>query len=258
MWIMYDYLSIRSQLINIDALDQEFEKSEKEINTFNEKYNNIQMNFEHLKSLNYKLRSVTSLERDKKSKRKQLSDQEKNEQKKQVETNGILSLIASNASSIASSLNGKEIKFKNLVDFYSNAKNPLKRIPAQWPSKGLLVNEYGVKADPATNQILSHFGVNIATNISAPVRATADGMVLFIGKDDELINLIVIDHGNGFVTRYGYVTNPEVEEGDLVLQNDTIARVSNIGTSNDYRLYYEIILNGVTQDPIQYINKKQM
>lgn len=258
MWIMFDYLSIRSQLVNIDKLQLEFEEKEKQIKTFNEKYDKIQMNFEHLKSLNYKLRSVTSLERDKKNKRPKMSDQEISDQKNQVQQEGILSIIASNGEKIVSNFNDKEIKFKNLEDFYSEVKNPLKKVPSQWPSKGLLINGYGVKADPYTNQILSHFGINIATNMNADVRTTADGMVLFVGRDDDLSNLIVIDHGNGFVTRYGFIINPEVEEGDVVQKNDVIAKVANIGTSSDYRLYYEVVFNGVTQNPMPYTTEKKM
>ena len=258
MWILVDYLSIRSQLVNIDKLRLDYEENEKQIKVFSEKYSKIQMNFEHLKSLDYKLRSVTSLERDKKNKRQKISDQEKANQKIKAKQEGILSIIASNGDKIVSNFNDKELKFKNLEDFYSDIKNPLRRVPSQWPSKGLLINGYGVKADSSTNQILSHFGVNIATSINASVRSTADGMVLFIGKDDELINLIIIDHGNGFVTRYGYITNPEVEEGDLVQKNETIARVSNIGTSNDYRLYYEIVFNGITQNPVPYITENNL
>jgi murein DD-endopeptidase MepM/ murein hydrolase activator NlpD len=258
MWILVDYLSIRSQLVNIDKLRLNYEENEKQIKVFNEKYNKIQMNFEHLKSLDYKLRSVTSLERDKKNKRQKISDQEKTNQKIKAKQEGILSIIASNGDKIVSNFNDKELKFKNLEDFYSAIRNPLRRVPSQWPSKGLLINGYGVKADSSTNQILSHFGVNIATSINASVRSTADGMVLFIGKDDELINLIIIDHGNGFVTRYGYITNPEVEEGDLVQKNEPIARVANIGTSNDYRLYYEIVFNGITQNPVPYITENNL
>ncbi|MBT4288133.1 MAG: peptidoglycan DD-metalloendopeptidase family protein [Deltaproteobacteria bacterium] len=258
MWIMIDYLSIRSQLVSINKLQLEFEEKEKQIKIFNEKYDKIQMNFEHLKSLDYKLRSVTSLERDKKNKRQKMSEQEIANQKIQAQQEGILSIIASNGEKIISNFNDKEIKFKNLEDFYSEIKNPLKKVPSQWPSKGLLINGYGVKADPYTNQILSHFGINIATNMNANVRTTADGMVLFVGKDDELSNLIVIDHGNGFVTRYGFITNPEIEEGDLVQKNDIIAKVANIGTSSDYRLYYEVVFNGITQNPVPYITEEKL
>ena len=94
--------------------------------------------------------------------------------------------------------------------------------------------------------------------MNANVRTTADGMVLFVGKDDELSNLIVIDHGNGFVTRYGFITNPEIEEGDLVQKNDIIAKVANIGTSSDYRLYYEVVFNGITQNPVPYITEEKL
>ena len=251
--MIYDYFSIRSRLINIEQAKTSFEEKKKQLEEFTEKYKSIQMHFEHLKSLNYKLRLFTSLERDGRKKRTILSEEEKTAQIKLARSDGILAIISSDADEIDVNLNYERFKFSNLARFFSINECPLNRIPQGQPVKGLFMNEYGVRADPITNQIISKHGINIATSNNSPVHSTASGLVLYVGKDSDLKNLLILDHGNGYITRYGYIGNIKVKEGELVKKGDVIARTNSTEESIESHLYYEVTLNHITRNPIRHV-----
>ena len=115
------------------------------------------------------------------------------------------------------------------------------------------MNEYGVRTDPVTNQMISNYGISIVTSNNAPVHSTASGLVLYAGKDENFDNLLTLDHGNGYITRYGYLGTIEAEAGDLVEKGDVIAQMSNTEQAAGSHLYYEVSLNHITQNPIKYI-----
>ena len=252
-WMVYDYFSIRSQLIGIEQAESSFEEERRQIEEFTKRYESIQMHFEHLQSLNYKLRLFTSPEGDRGNRRGAVTEEERAAQKKLVDSKGILAVISSNADELNADLSGERIRFGNLTEFFSANECPLNRVPRGWPVKGLLMSEYGVHADPITTQIVSNHGISIATSNDAAVRSTASGLVLYAGKDNDFDNLLTLDHGNGYITRYGYVGNIGVEEGELVKKGDVIARMEGTEESIGPRLYYEVTLNHVTRNPIDYM-----
>ncbi len=66
-------------------------------------------------------------------------------------------------------------------------------------------------------------------------------------------NVLIIDHGNNFMTKFGHISQFEVEVGDVVRKGDIVAQVGNTGRTTGPRLYYEVILNDIPQNPAKYI-----
>lgn len=118
-----------------------------------------------------------------------------------------------------------------------------------WPVDGNLLSSYR-DGDP-TRQ-----GIDIAATGGAPVRATADGTVVYSGSG--LVGygeLIIIKHSDQWLSAYGHNRNRMVNEGELVKGGQQIAEVGRSGASRDM-LHFEIRYNGKPVDPLLYLPKR--
>jgi len=101
-----------------------------------------------------------------------------------------------------------------------------------------------------------HPGVDFAAKIGTKVKATADGKVVFAGWDDVYGNVVMIDHGNDYITYYGHNLKVLVKVGNTVHRGDGIALSGSSGRSSAPHLHYEIKRNGVAIDPKEFINQR--
>ena len=89
--------------------------------------------------------------------------------------------------------------------------------------------------------------------MGTPVLAPADGIVDYIGRKDDLGNMVSLDHGYGYLTRYGHNSKIIVRAGQQVRRGQVIAFVGSTGRSTGPHLHYEVFRNGVLVDPSDYI-----
>ena len=125
--------------------------------------------------------------------------------------------------------------------------------PSIWPTKGYLTDGFGWRTHPFTGKRNFHYGQDIATQLGNDIVATADGFVLVVAHQNALGNLIVIDHGFGFTTRYAHLSGFDVKEGDRVKRGQVIGFVGNTGRSTAPHLHYEVRVFGKAQNPLNYI-----
>jgi murein DD-endopeptidase MepM/ murein hydrolase activator NlpD len=125
--------------------------------------------------------------------------------------------------------------------------------PSIWPTKGYLTSPLGFRIHPLTGKRDFHNGQDIATQYGNKVIATADGVVLVAEHWDYLGNLIIIDHGFGFTTRYGHLASFNVKEGDRVKRFQVIGFVGNTGRSSAPHLHYEVRYFGKPLNPMNFI-----
>jgi len=151
-------------------------------------------------------------------------------------------------------------KAKNIqerLEFVESAmekqKVRLAQTPSIWPTKGYLTSPLGWRTHPLTGKKDYHNGQDIATQFGNKVIATADGVVLVAGTWDYLGNLIIIDHGFGFTTRYGHLASFNVKEGDRVKRFQVIGFVGNTGRSSAPHLHYEVRYFGKPLNPMNFI-----
>lgn len=133
---------------------------------------------------------------------------------------------------------------------YSNSTTP-----SIWPSKGVITSPYGSRVDPVTGFTSAfHEGIDIADDYGTPIVATASGVVTFAGyTDGGYGNLVEIDHGNGFVTRYGHNSAVVVTVGMTVKQGQMIAAMGSTGKSTGAHVHYEVRVNGTPVDPMVFL-----
>lgn len=148
-------------------------------------------------------------------------------------------------------------KVENTLKYVNNVidlqKVRLASTPSIWPTKGYLTDGFGWRTHPFTGKRNFHYGQDIATQLGNDIVATADGFVLVVEHQNTLGNLIVIDHGFGFTTRYGHLASFNVKEGDRVKRGQVIGYVGNTGRSTAPHLHYEVRAFGKTQNPLNYI-----
>jgi murein DD-endopeptidase MepM/ murein hydrolase activator NlpD len=147
----------------------------------------------------------------------------------------------------------QSISFQELDNFFKNQKSLLSSTPSIWPTRGWVTSGFGFRKSPFTGLREKHEGWDIAARNGAPVRTTADGVVVVEGREYGYGNLVEIDHGYGLVTRYGHNSKHFVKVGDRVKRGQVVTLVGNTGRSTGPHLHYEVLLNGVPVSPKNYI-----
>ncbi|MEJ2696668.1 MAG: M23 family metallopeptidase [Candidatus Sulfobium sp.] len=98
-----------------------------------------------------------------------------------------------------------------------------------------------------------HSGLDIAAEPGEPVRATADGIVIFAGWSGNNGNLVAIEHGLGFRTYYAHNRKVVVKVGQKVKRGQVISYVGSTGRSTGPHVHYEIWHEGKRVNPKKYI-----
>jgi murein DD-endopeptidase MepM/ murein hydrolase activator NlpD len=132
---------------------------------------------------------------------------------------------------------------------------------SQTPSSTPLTNTYvsapfGERIDPITGGHEFHKGLDLDGQIGDPIHAAADGIVMRAEFDNGGYgNVVDIDHGNGYATRYGHCSKLLVKVGDLVHAGDVIAKVGATGHATGPHLHFEVWINGAPVNPQPYLSK---
>lgn len=98
-----------------------------------------------------------------------------------------------------------------------------------------------------------HRGVDLNGDFGIPIYASNAGVVSYSGYHWSWGNNIVIDHPNGIQTRYAHCTELLVDVGEVVMQGDLIATLGSTGVSTGPHLHFEVMVDGVEQDPMNYV-----
>jgi septal ring factor EnvC (AmiA/AmiB activator) len=121
------------------------------------------------------------------------------------------------------------------------------------PTRGELINRFGT---PRSDSGLSWKGLFIRGANGEEVRAVATGQVVFADWMRGFGNLMIIDHGQSYLTIYGNNEALLKQVGDQVKSGDTVATVGNSGGNPDSGLYFEIRHQGKAFDPMRWVSLK--
>jgi len=123
-----------------------------------------------------------------------------------------------------------------------------------WPMKGHVISNFGAMDDGGRND-----GINIAADYGEPVRAAADGTVSYAGNDLKSYgNLVLIRHGDGYVTAYAHAERMVVNRGDHVTKGQVIAYAGNTGDVREPQLHFEIRRGTRPIDPRPLLRPQQV
>jgi hypothetical protein len=147
----------------------------------------------------------------------------------------------------------QEASFSQLGRFLENKRNRLSSTPSIWPVRGWLTGEFGYRRSPFTGQKQLHEGLDIAIGIGTPVVAPANGVVLFSGVMPGWGHAIVLNHGYGYRTFFAHNSKNVASRNQKVKRGEVIGYIGNTGNSTGPHLHYEIHVNGVPRNPLNFI-----
>ena len=126
-------------------------------------------------------------------------------------------------------------------------------VPNSRPVDVAVGSGFGFRTDPFTGAAALHTGLDFPTEVGTPVHAAAGGVVLATEYHPEYGKLVELDHGNGLVTRYAHNSKVLVKSGDLVKRGQVISEVGTSGRSTGAHLHFEVLVDGVPQDPAKFL-----
>lgn len=131
-------------------------------------------------------------------------------------------------------------------------------VPTQLPvTSANLGSTFGWRIDPFTGRSALHTGLDFPSAPGTPIHAAAGGVVVTQEYHQEYGNLIEVDHGNDLITRYAHASRVFVKKGDLIKRGQMIAEVGTTGRSTGPHLHFEVLVQGVPQDPQKFLQAGQ-
>jgi murein DD-endopeptidase MepM/ murein hydrolase activator NlpD len=113
-----------------------------------------------------------------------------------------------------------------------------------WMSSG-----YGYRSDPFSGRRLFHQGIDFAGAEGGPIFSVAGGIVSLVESHPQYGNMVEIDHGNGYMTRYAHASKVLVSEGQIVKRGQQIAEIGSTGRSTGPHVHFEVLREGQTVNP---------
>ena len=162
--------------------------------------------------------------------------------------------IRNNISETEEAVGGKDIEYKkakentSFAPVFSTAEilSPIEN--------GRYTSYFGYRINPISGDYAFHSGLDIAAPEGTKIRATFNGKVIKSGYDTQAGNYLYLSHDDGFVTFYCHCSELLVPIDTVIRQGETIALVGSTGYSTGPHLHFEVIVNGETRNPKNYIS----
>ncbi len=116
-----------------------------------------------------------------------------------------------------------------------------------WPTQGSITSPYGMRWGKM------HYGLDIGASRGTAIVAADSGVVVYSGRRGNYGYMVEINHGNGYVTRYGHCSQLLVSKGAKVSRGQLIAKVGSTGYSFGNHLHFEVLYQGVNKNPINFL-----
>jgi septal ring factor EnvC (AmiA/AmiB activator) len=125
-----------------------------------------------------------------------------------------------------------------------------------WPVEGKVAIPYGTQKDPQFNTPIFRSGAYIQSGADTFAKAVYNGKVVFAEWFKGYGQLVIINHGDGYHTLYGSLSEIFTKVGDIIKVKQIVGRVGNSGILNAPGLYFELRYKGKPLDPLQWLKKR--
>lgn len=147
-----------------------------------------------------------------------------------------------------------EIDLSNLQSFMLAQSSLIAATPSLLPINGWISSGFGYRRHPYYGTYKLHAGVDIVADPGTPVRAPANGLVIFSGLRSGYGKVVVIDHGYGIRTLFAHNSKLFINAGSAVKRGQLISEVGSTGRSTGPHLHYEVRKNGVPVNPVTFFS----
>lgn len=121
--------------------------------------------------------------------------------------------------------------------------------------KGWMSSRFGRRTDPFNGHIAWHSGVDFAGKLHSDVVVVAAGVVTWSGDRNGYGQMVEVNHGGGFSTRYAHNNENLVQVGDVVKKGQVVAKMGSSGRSTGPHVHFEVYKHGRAVDPASYIHR---
>ncbi len=257
-WMVKDYLRIKSQIPALANLQKENRLQKGQLASLAQKIDQISRKMIELKEFDHKLKVMVNLETD---------DEPSNflgiggsdpsvlnpDYTVEEAHHKLVRLMHKSVDNLDTEIDIQINEKVELSRFLEEQKSMLACTPSIWPTKGWVSSRFGYRTSPFTGKKEFHRGLDISARHGTPIVAPADGMVASAGKDYGYGNVLTVQHGYGLKTRYAHLSKILVRKGESIRRGQEIALMGNTGRTTGTHLHYEVHLNGVAVNPINYI-----
>jgi murein DD-endopeptidase MepM/ murein hydrolase activator NlpD len=127
--------------------------------------------------------------------------------------------------------------------------------PSGWPvRKGWISSRFGERSDPFTGKQVQHKGLDFAGTRGTEVLSVASGVVIRASRQAAYGNMVEIDHGNGYITRYAHNDSLVVKPGDHVSAGQVIAKLGSTGRASAPHVHFEVVKDGAIINPASFVS----
>lgn len=148
-----------------------------------------------------------------------------------------------------------EKKEKEKEDLYTGKGFPSLKGRLPWPVNGRVAIPYGSQVDPRFNTPVFRNGIYIET-ADETVKAVSGGKIVYSNWFKGYGNLVIINHGEGYHTLYGNLSETFLKAGDIIKKRDVIGKVGESGILNGPSLYFEVRYKGKPLNPLHWLKKR--
>ena len=165
--------------------------------------------------------------------------------------------FGSEIDSVIAELEDREQQLSVLENILMSSHMQVELFPAGRPIKrGWISSYYGTRTNPFSGKLQFHKGMDFAAKSGSNVLAVAGGVVTWSSKRYGYGNLVEINHGNGYITRYGHNKDNLVGVGDTVKKGQIISLMGSTGRSTGPHVHFEVLKNGRQINPQKFVQKR--
>ncbi len=164
--------------------------------------------------------------------------------------------MANKIAELRSQFQSEQVRLGVLQDLLLDRRVDSALVPKGFPVvDGYIGSGFGSRTDPFTGKVEHHMGLDFDAPAGSSIRAVADGVVTWNATRTGYGNVVEIDHGNGYMTRYAHNSKNLVSVGQRVRAGQVIAKVGTTGHSTGPHCHFEVWLHGRAVNPIAYVKR---
>jgi septal ring factor EnvC (AmiA/AmiB activator) len=223
---------------------------------------------ESLDDLNQREKQLIALKGELIKNREQVKAEEQSLSEKKTKKETLLASVKKEKSSYSKMLKEMEDVSRRILEIIKESEKAEKETGSfgksfsslkgklPWPVAGKIALPYGSQKDPQFNTPIFRSGTYIDSNDGSFVRAVHRGKVVFAAWFKGYGELVIVNHGDGYHTLYGSLSEIFTKVGDIIKDDQPVGRVGTSGLLNSPGVYFEVRYKGKPLDPLQWLKRR--
>ncbi|MBN1756576.1 peptidoglycan DD-metalloendopeptidase family protein [bacterium] len=254
MLFSYNLITLVSTKIELRASENEVSLLKAQVKEITEKSDSLKVKFQELLESEKMMRTIAGLpEIDQEIRQFGIGGPELMvREHSEIRSVDLALNVRYNLDSLYHLVNLEALIMNEICSTYKDQKRVLDLTPTISPMDGYLTSKFGPRQNPFTGLQQMHEGIDISAPVGTPVKATADGRVVFSGWKKGFGRVVKINHVY-YTTVYAHLHKILVQPGEKVKRHQVIATCGKTGYTTGPHLHYEVLVSNKHVDPLDYI-----